>query len=653
VRNLNLGILAHVDAGKTSLTERLLHAAGVIAEVGRVDTGTTRTDTLALERRRGITIRSAVVSFRVGDVAVNLIDTPGHPDFIAEVERVLHVLDGAVLVVSAVEGVQAQTRALFRTLRRLGIPTLLFVNKIDRVGARYDDLLDDLATVLTPAVVPLATVRRAGTRRAEAVPCRPDDPAATARLLDVLADVDDHLLADYVRAGDGLPPARLRRALARHSRAGRVFPALFGSALTGAGIDQLTAALPRLLPTAGGDPAGPLAASVFTVDRGPAGEKLAYVRLFAGTLRNRARLRHGTRVGTVTGVRVFDQGGPVRRDEVQAGQIALLRGLSDVRIGDELSTLDGDARPSRAVRLFAPPSLETVVVADRPADTGALHAALSTLAERDPLINLRPNGRSGELSLSLYGEVQKEVIGAMLAEEFGVAVMFRESTTVCVERLVGSGAAVEVIAPDGSNPFLATVGLRVEPGPVGGGVRFRLGVERGSLPAAFFAAVEETVHRTLREGRYGWAVLDCLVTMTHSGYVSLASTAGDFRKLTPLVLMAALARAGTQVHEPIHHFGVEAPADTVGPVLAALARARAVTRGSRVRGGVAHLAGDLPAARIHGLHRDLPGLTRGEGVLETTFDRWEPVRGPVPSRPRTDHNPLRREEYLLRVQRLT
>src|SRR5215211_5074111 len=146
---LNLGIVAHVDAGKTTLTERLLFAAGVIDEIGRVDDGSTQTDTLTLERQRGITIKAAVVSFVVGDVTVNLIDTPGHPDFIAEVERALQVLDGAVLVLSAVEGVQAQTRVLFRTLQRLGIPTLLYVNKIDRAGARYDGVLREIEDRLT------------------------------------------------------------------------------------------------------------------------------------------------------------------------------------------------------------------------------------------------------------------------------------------------------------------------------------------------------------------------------------------------------------------------------------------------------------------------------------------------------------------------
>ena len=163
---LNLGILAHVDAGKTSLTERLLYAAGAIDAVGSVDAGSTQTDTLALERQRGITIKAAVAAFAVDGVAVNLIDTPGHPDFIAEVERALGVLDGAVLVVAAVEGVQPQTRVLLRTLRRLRLPTVLFVNKIDRPGAQPERVLREIAARLTPAAVPMGAVRGAGARGA-------------------------------------------------------------------------------------------------------------------------------------------------------------------------------------------------------------------------------------------------------------------------------------------------------------------------------------------------------------------------------------------------------------------------------------------------------------------------------------------------------
>src|SRR5690349_917265 len=263
MHSLNLGILAHVDAGKTSLTERLLHAAGVIDEIGRVDDGSTQTDSLALERRRGITIKSAVVSFPLDGVTVNLIDTPGHPDFIAEVERVLGVLDGAVLVVSAVEGVQPQTRVLMRTLRRLDIPTLLFVNKIDRRGAREAELLDALRERLTPAIVPMGTTSALGTRDAVFTPYDEQDPAYTGPLVDALAEASDAFLQAFVdgSASNG----RLRRELRRQSRAGRVHPVFFGSAITGAGVAEVVRGIRELLPARTPDVDGPLSGTVFKV----------------------------------------------------------------------------------------------------------------------------------------------------------------------------------------------------------------------------------------------------------------------------------------------------------------------------------------------------------------------------------------------------
>ncbi|MFE3031960.1 GTP-binding protein [Streptomyces canus] len=628
---LNLGILAHVDAGKTSLTERLLHSVGVIDEIGSVDAGSTQTDTLALERRRGITIKSAVVSFAVDDVTVNLIDTPGHPDFIAEVERVLGVLDGAVLVVSAVEGVQAQTRVLMRTLERLRIPTLVFVNKIDRRGARYDGVLRAVAERLTPAVVPMGTVSGLGTREARfhpgLGPC------------DVLADHDDDLLSAWVE--ERVDAALLRRALVAQTRQALVHPVYFGSAVTGAGVPELITGIKELLPAAGGDPEGPVSGTVFKVERGPAGEKIAYTRMFSGTLRTRDRVPFGEArtEGLVTAISVFDGGTEQRLDTVPAGRIAKLWGLAGVRIGDTL----GEPRKAPG-HFFAPPTLETVVVPGPDTDTRSLHLALTQLAEQDPLIDLRHDEARQETSVSLYGEVQKEVVQATLAEEFGLDVTFRETTPLCVERLAGTGSAVE-FNKQGGNPFLATVGLRVEPAPVGRGVEFRLEVELGAMPYAFFRAVEDTVRETLGQGLYGWPVPDCTVTMTHCGYSprqshahqgfnkSMSSTGADFRGVTPLVLGQALRRAGTRVHEPLHRFRVEAPADTLGALLPVLAALRAVPESIGIRGETCCVEGLVPAARLHELEQRLPGLTRGEGELESAFGHYAAVtRGPVPYR---------------------
>jgi ribosomal protection tetracycline resistance protein len=659
VRTLNLGILAHVDAGKTTLTERLLFIAGVIDEVGSVDDGSTQTDSLELERQRGITIKSAVVSFVVGDVTVNLIDTPGHPDFIAEVERVLHVLDGVVLVVSAVEGVQAQTLVLMRALRRLGIPTLLFVNKADRLGARDAAVLAGIAERLTPAIIPMGSVSGLGTRSAGFTPFGAADRVFAARLAELLADHDDDLLAAWVDDEAALPYRRLRRELVAQARRGLVHPVFLGSAITGAGVEPLLAGITELLPAAQGDPGGPVSGSVFKVERGPAGEKVAYVRMFSGTVRVRDRLPlpRGAE-GRVTAISVFDRGAAVRGAAVAAGQIARVWGLGAVQIGDVV----GKPPATAAAPSFARPSLETVVVPRRPADKAALQVALTQLAEQDPLIALRQDDTRGELSVSLYGEVQKEVIQATLTGDYGLEVAFRETTTLCVERPIGTGAAAELIGTD-PNPFLATVGLRVEPAPAGAGVRFRLEVELGSMPYAFFRAVEDTVRETLRQGLHGWEVIDCTVTMTHSGYwprqshahatfdKSMSSTARDFRQLTPLVLMDALAQAGTRVEEPVHRFHLEIPADTVGPLSPVLARLGAVPRSTVLRGPACLLEGEVPAGRVNDLERQLPALTRGEGVLESAFDHYRPVRGPVPARPRTDHDPLDRKQYLLRVLR--
>jgi ribosomal protection tetracycline resistance protein len=644
---LNLGIVAHVDAGKTTLTERLLYAAGVIDSVGSVDAGTTRTDTMALERQRGITIRSAVVSFEIGGTTVNLVDTPGHPDFIAEVERVLSLLDGAVLVVSAVEGVQPQSRVLMRALRRLRIPTLVFVNKIDRGGADPARVLAAVRARLAPAAVAMGTVTGPGTRAARFVPHGGDDPA----LAEALAERDDALLAAYLDDERALTGRRLRAELAAQTGRCLVHPVFFGSAITGEGVPALEEALVELLPAAAGDPAGPVSGRVFKIDRGRAGERIAYVRMYGGTVRVRDRLPVRTVDGAgteakPTAVSVAEAGAWVRRPALPAGRIGRLWGLAGVRIGDTI----GRPPPGHGAHRFAPPTMETVVSPVRAADGTALRGALTRLAEEDPLIDVRVDSTGREVSVSLYGEVQKEVIQATLAGDFGIDVTFRDTTTICVERPAGTGEAVEVLNTP-SNPYHATIGLRVEPGRPGSGVVFRMRVEPKQIPMyvyqsapAFGAHLDGYLRRALRAGRYGWAVTDCVVTLVDCGY-SVAdgppskrgplSTPTDFRDLTPIVLRQALERAGTVVCEPALRATLEVPAWAASAVLTALGRLGAAVRDQVVRGDLTAVRAVLPATRVRELQRRLPGLTGGEGVLESTFDGYRPVHGVPPIRPGT------------------
>lgn len=552
---LNLGILAHVDAGKTTLTERLLYAAGVIDAVGSVDEGTTQTDSMALERRRGITIRAAVVAFTVDDVTVNIIDTPGHPDFIAEVDRSLGVLDGALLVVSAVEGVQAQTVVLMRALQRLAVPTLIFVNKIDRAGADPERVVTAIRQRVTRHAIAMGSVRDSGRRTASFVPHEGGDERFLDDLINLLTDRDDGLLASIVNDRSAPTFDELSARLATQTAAAQVHPTFFGSAITGAGVATLLDALTTLLPSADGDPGAPASGSVFKVEREVGGERFAYVRLFAGTVRIRERIRFsGDRGALVTAVKVFERGKVVDRAAMAAGQIAKLSGLTGIRVGDTIGTTVRSVERSR----FAPPTLETAVVACDPQQKAALHGALAHLAEQDPLINLRQDDFRQELFVSLYGEVQKEIIQQTLASDFGIDIDFRETVTIAIERPAGSGRAVERLG-HGSNPFLATVGLRIQPGAVDSGLDFRLQVKLTAIPLyvyktvpAFREAMENYVRTTLAQGLSGWEVTDCLVTMTDCAYTSPATTSGDFRKLTPLVVMDAMKRAGTVVCEPIH-----------------------------------------------------------------------------------------------------
>ncbi|MFI6600960.1 GTP-binding protein [Nonomuraea sp. NPDC050536] len=590
---MNIGILAHVDAGKTSLTERLLFQTGAIDRLGSVDGGDTQTDTGDIERRRGITIRTAVAAFTVGDLHVNLIDTPGHSDFIAEVERALGVLDGAILVVSAVEGVQPQTRVLMKTLRRLALPTLIFVNKLDRAGARPLQVLGQIRRHLSPAAVTI------------------DDPDAP----EILAEHDDAILKRLVE-GDTPTPEEIEEAIARQCAEGVLHPVFLGSAMTGQGVTELLDGL-RLLPTtttAGTGTGTGTSGTVFAIERGPTGEKVAYVRLRAGTLHVRRRTtwyrrRPGGGVeqyeARPTALRVI--GG---RDEPCAGDIAKVWGVPQVRVGDRVGS---PPEPGEHVHHFAPPSLETVVRPRRTGQRGQVHAALAALAEQDPLISIRTLA-GGQTSVLLYGEVQKEVIAETLARDFGVEAEFEPSSPVYLERPAGVGETAEEITRHGRNDFWATVGLRVEPGPRGSGLTYRLGVELGSLPAAFQRAIEDTVAVTLRRGPQGWPVTDVIVTLTRSGYASPISTASDFRGRTAEVLMDALQRAGTRVYEPCHRFELEIPAQAFSPVTARLAGLGAELSDTLQHGDTWLIRGELPARRVHDFERQLPGLSHGEGV---------------------------------------
>ena len=647
---INIGIVAHVDAGKTSLTERILYETHVIDEIGRVDKGTTQTDSLDLEKRRGITIKASVVSFFVQDLKINLIDTPGHPDFLAEVERSFSVLDGAILLISAVEGIQAQTKILFSALFKLRIPTIIFINKIDRSGAQADELIKHVKEKLTEHIIPLSRTEHIGTKHACVAQNHLHDPTFLQACIEQLTLFDEQLLAAYVE-GETITEGQVRTALMQQVGEAKLSPVFFGSALTGVGVRELLADLVSLFPSTTSLEDAPLSGVVFKLEKEATGEKVAYVRVFSGSMRvrtsvNLQRRKHDGEIETYTGkiqkLHVFWEGKTVQAQQVRAGEFCKVWGLKEVKIGDVVGEWSDHIKTLH----FATPKYETRIEATRREQDHQLYQALLELAEEDPLISVLKDDVHQTIYLRMFGEVQKEVIETMLKEHSGLDVRFAETSIVCIEKPRGTGQAREIIGA-AENPFVATVGFLVEPGPADSGVTYKS--TSGALPLAFYRAIEKTVRATLAQGVYGWEVTDIVVTLTHTGQLP-GTTASDFRNLVPLVLMEALSQAGTDVYEPINQFELSVPASAINTAMFKLSELRAVYEQPILHNDTFLLTGTLPVETSEEFRRELPAFTEGEGVFLAQEAGFLKKEGECPTRKRMDHNPLNRKEYLLHVQ---
>jgi ribosomal protection tetracycline resistance protein len=642
---INIGIVAHVDAGKTSLTERILFETNVIKEIGRVDSGSTQTDSMELERQRGITIKASVVSFFIDDVKVNVIDTPGHADFIAEVERSFRVLDGAILVISTVEGVQAQTKILMRTLQKLNIPTILFVNKIDRSGANTEKVVKQIKEILSNEVFPFYSVENEGTKDARIIEYKSYDDC-----MERLAPFNESLLESYVN-NEIIPDALLRNELEKQIQQANVFPIFFGSAMTGIGVTELLENISALIPATKSSQDEKLSGIVFKIEREPSGEKIAYVRIFSGSLHVRKyvdiqrseSLSHKEKIKKMC---MFHNGTAVQASAVHSGEFCKVWGLSDVKIGDIIGERTDYIKDIH----FAEPQMEAAIDAVPKERSHDLYAALMELCEEDPLIKVWKDDVHNELYIRLFGEVQKEVIETILYEKYNIQVAFSNTRVVCVEKPIGIGYAAEVMG-EKANPFYATVGFKVERGELNSGITYNLGVELGSLPLAFHKAIEDTVFQTLKQGLYGWEVTDISVTLTHTGYASPVTTASDFRNLTPLVLMTALKQAETCVYEPINEFELTVPEHAISTAMYKLAAIPATFREPRLYNDSYHLTGSLPVAKTENFKRVLHSFTEGEGIFTTKPAGFTKLKAPFPIRKRVDYNPLNRKDYLLHVLR--
>jgi ribosomal protection tetracycline resistance protein len=638
----NVGLLAHVDAGKTTTTEQMLFLSGRIRTAGSVDAGTTQTDWLDVERERGISVRMATTVLPWQGCAINLVDTPGHVDFAAEVERSLQVIDGAVLIISAAEGVQAHTETLWHALRRLGIPTLLYVNKVDRLGVDIAAVLADIRMSLTDRAVPIQTVD--GTEGAFTAVT----PVPAEALADRLAEFDEATLERYVAVGcvdDAFVQARLTAL----TRAGEAFPVLFGaSARAGLGVRELLNAVVEFLPAPGAAKAEtPFSAVVFKLDRDPAMGRVAYVRLFGGQLRNRDTVTNASQgvEAKITQIRKMYARHHEDIGALAAGDIAALCGLGTARVGDVL----GDPAAVPTGHSLATPVLNVRVHPERPSDYPRLVEALRELNDEDPLLDLQWLQEVRELHLKVMGAIQIEVLTSLLRSRFGLGARFDPPTVIYQETPSQTGEGFEAYTMP--KPCWAILRFAIEPGARGSGLQYASIVGAASLLPHYQREVERRVPEALKQGLLGWQVTDLKITLTYGQHHVYHTHPLDWWVATPMAILNGLTNTGTTLLEPVYAFRLTVPEALSGKVLGDLIAMRATFDGPVTAGGRLTIDGFLPVATSLDYPVRLSALTGGRGTLSVRFHGYQPAPPDVRTvRERIGVDPRDRAKYILSVR---
>ncbi|MCY0874774.1 MAG: TetM/TetW/TetO/TetS family tetracycline resistance ribosomal protection protein [Firmicutes bacterium] len=657
---INVGLVAHVDAGKTTTTEQMLYQSGRIRTLGRVDEGTAHTDWLSVERTRGISVRAAVTRLSWGACDINLIDTPGHVDFSAEVERSLQVLDAAILVISAVEGVQAHTETIWQALRALGLPTFVYVNKVDREGIEIDELLRDLRQTLHEGIVPTQTVDAFGPAFTQVTSILCEEtaeqlvspeyalsiPQLRHDLHILLADTDDELMETYVN-GDTPSLLRLTQTLWRHTKNGQAFPLFFGASLRGIGIAELLTALTQwAAATVPAEQVGdaPLSGTIFKIERDRANGRVAYVRLFSGHLRNRDTLYNSTQAieEKVTQIRRIDAETHTDTGYLEAGDVGALYGLQRSRIGDVLGV------PSQHMNPYAL-SVALLTTQVRPVNDSDYHRlseAMQELDAEDPALSVewRPDVR--ELHMKVMGVIQLEVYKQLIEERFGITVTFSPPAVIYQETPVST--AYGYVAYTMPKPCWAILRFLIEPGPRGSGLVYRSEVRAENLLSSYQNEVQRRVPEALAQGMFGFAVTDLAVTLVEGEHHVWHTHPLDFVVATPMAIMDGLRAAGTQLLEPILQFRVSVPEVNGGRVLSDLAQMRAEYDSPTVVRGKLIVEGTIPLATSLDYPLQIGALTGGRGVLATRFLEYRLAPASVTaSRERYGVNPLDTARYIL------
>jgi len=625
---INLGILAHVDAGKTTLTESLLYTSGAIAELGSVDEGTTRTDTMNLERQRGITIQTAVTSFQWEDVKVNIIDTPGHMDFLAEVYRSLSVLDGAVLLVSAKDGIQAQTRILFHALQTMKIPTIFFINKIDQEGIDLPMVYQEMKAKLSSEII---VKQKVGQHPHINVTDNDDMEQWDAVIMG-----NDELLEKYM-SGKPFKMSELEQEENRRFQNGTLFPVYHGSAKNNLGIRQLIEVIASKFYSSTPEGQSELCGQVFKIEYSEKRRRFVYVRIYSGTLHLRDVIRISEKEKIkITEMCIPSNGEIVPADHACPGEIVILAD-DTLKLND---ILGNEKLLPHKTRIDNPmPLLRTTVEPQKPEQREALLNALAEIADTDPLLHFDIDTVTHEIMLSFLGKVQLEVICSLLEEKYHVGVAMKEPSVIYLERPQKKASyTIHIEVPP--NPFWASIGLTVTPLPVGSGTQYKSEVSLGYLNQSFQNAVMEGVRYGMEQGLYGWGVTDCQICFDYGVYYSPVSTPADFRFLAPVVLEQALKKAGTQLLEPYLSFTLFAPQEYLSRAYNDAPKYCAIIESTRLEKDEVIFKGEIPARCIGEYRNDLNFYTNGRSVCITELKGYQETSGEPVFQPRRPNSRL-------------
>jgi elongation factor G len=667
----NIGIIAHIDAGKTTTTERILFYTGRTHRMGNVDEGTTVTDWMAQERERGITITAAAVTCFWRDRQINIVDTPGHIDFTAEVQRSLRVLDGGVVVFDAVAGVEPQSETVWRQAREFRVPLIAFINKMDKLGADFAHAVETIRKRLSANPVPIQWPigSEAGFRGVvnvldmqavvwtdelgaspEIVEIPPELEKAVLeareRAVEQIIETDDELVTLYLE-GQEISAAQLRKALRQATLSGRLNPVLCGSALRNKGIQPLLDAVVDYLPSPldvppveginpytekvearPADPNAPLAALVFKIASDPYVGRLAYFRVYSGKVKVGSRVINATRRRKERISKLLRMYADHREEirELNAGDIGATLGLKDTFTGETLCAPNG---PIVLESISFPEPVISVAIEPRSAaDQDRLAEGLQRLAEEDPTFVVKVDENTGQTLISGMGELHLEILTDRLVREFGVSgrvsrprVSYRETIT---QRADGEGTFER---QTGGRTHFGHVWLEVEPLPAGGGFLFEDATRNRVLPREFAEAVERGCHEAMEGGVLaGYQLVDVKVRLVGAELNEETSSELAFKVAGTMAFNQAVEAAGPVLLEPVMDLEAVVPEAYTGEVMGDLnARGAEIREVMSRAGGTQAIRAFVSLEKMFGYATDLRSLTQGRGTFTMEFDHYAEV----------------------------